>query len=194
MLSSRTDDHGRKITDRGNKALSTSVVKLLKTQDAAYLRTVGVMARKKRESIEKEVLVGEELGSSGSKRGQKIVFVESREEQREYGGSVDRRNDSDSNREDEEEMEIEIAATQRSVKSSKTLEAEAANRRAERLLRKQRKRFQDARKSKLEALKTRERELYKAEQELDLQRAKMSNSVGGVTKAGVKWKVRERKR
>lgn len=33
-----------------------------------------------------------------------------------------------------------------------------------------------------------------AERELELQRAKLSNSIGGVTKAGFKWKVRERKK
>jgi len=33
-----------------------------------------------------------------------------------------------------------------------------------------------------------------AEQELDLQRAKMNNSVGGVNKNGLQFKIRQRKR
>jgi hypothetical protein len=47
---------------------------------------------------------------------------------------------------------------------------------------------------RLEALITREKELVLAERELELQRGKMSNSVGGVNKKGVKFKARERKR
>jgi U3 small nucleolar RNA-associated protein 11 len=46
----------------------------------------------------------------------------------------------------------------------------------------------------LEALRKRELELTKAERELDFQRAKMTNSIGGVNKKGVKYKIRERKR
>lgn len=62
------------------------------------------------------------------------------------------------------------------------------------LLRKQCRKEQDARRSKLAALKAREKDLIEAENELDLQRAKMSNSVGGTTKGGAKWRVRERKK
>jgi U3 small nucleolar RNA-associated protein 11 len=47
---------------------------------------------------------------------------------------------------------------------------------------------------RLKALITREKELMLAEQELERQRGKMSNSIGGVNKNGVKFKVRERKR
>ena len=43
-------------------------------------------------------------------------------------------------------------------------------------------------------VKKKERELAAAEEELEKQRAKMSNSVGGVNKNGVKFKIRERKR
>jgi len=46
----------------------------------------------------------------------------------------------------------------------------------------------------LQALKKREQELTAGLQELNLQRAKMSNSIGGVNKNGVKFKMRERKR
>jgi U3 small nucleolar RNA-associated protein 11 len=50
------------------------------------------------------------------------------------------------------------------------------------------------RKKLLEALHKREQELIVAERELDHQRAKMNNSIGGVNKKGVKYKIRERKR
>ena len=52
MMSSSTHDGGRRVADRGNKALSTEVVKLLKTQDAAYLRTVAQTTRRARERRE----------------------------------------------------------------------------------------------------------------------------------------------
>lgn len=64
----------------------------------------------------------------------------------------------------------------------------------ERRLRKLRKRAQEGRLSRLKLLKTREKELLVAERELELQRAKLSNSIGGVSKAGFKWRVRERKK
>jgi len=53
---------------------------------------------------------------------------------------------------------------------------------------------QEKRLDRLKALMTREKELMLAEHELELQRGKMSNSIGGVNKNGVKFKVRERKR
>jgi U3 small nucleolar RNA-associated protein 11 len=46
----------------------------------------------------------------------------------------------------------------------------------------------------LRALKKRERELTTALHELEIQRAKMSHSIGGINKDGVKYKVRARKR
>jgi U3 small nucleolar RNA-associated protein 11 len=46
----------------------------------------------------------------------------------------------------------------------------------------------------LEALKDRERDLSVALSQLQHQRARMNNTVGGVNKEGVKFKVRERKR
>jgi len=46
----------------------------------------------------------------------------------------------------------------------------------------------------LRALKRRERELTTALRELEMQRARMSNSIGGTNKDNVKYKVRARKR
>ena len=47
---------------------------------------------------------------------------------------------------------------------------------------------------RLQMVKKKERELVAAEEELEKQRAKMTSSVGGVNKNGVKFKIRERKR
>ena len=63
-----------------------------------------------------------------------------------------------------------------------------------RLRRRNRKRNVEKKRNLVEALKARERDLQTASDELDLQRAKMSNTVGGTTKDGKRIKVRERKR
>ena len=62
------------------------------------------------------------------------------------------------------------------------------------LIREKHRKGREVRRTKLEALKRRRKDLETAERELDHQRSKMSNSVGGVTKDGKKWRVRERKR
>ncbi|MCJ1246956.1 hypothetical protein MMC30_004167 [Trapelia coarctata] len=212
MMSSKTDNHGRKITDRGNKALSTDTVKLLKTQDAAYLRTMGQKTRRAREKVEMEYVLGDGVGKinvvgGGSRKAaEKIVFVGTKEEQREYAlngkkAEPGKRDLEDIDPEDmmmDGQEGVEDGADDlpplQPKQSKALLEAQESAQRERRALRKQHKREQEARRSKLEALKTRERELFAAEQELEIQRAKMSNSVGGVTKTGLKWKVRERKR
>jgi U3 small nucleolar RNA-associated protein 11 len=53
---------------------------------------------------------------------------------------------------------------------------------------------QEVRRDLWDAVRQREENLAQADQELELQRAKMSNSIGGVTKQGKKFKIRERKR
>jgi len=60
--------------------------------------------------------------------------------------------------------------------------------------RKRRKRLQELRTAKLDVLKKRQKEIQAAANELELQRAKMGNAIGGTNKHGVKFKLRERKR
>jgi U3 small nucleolar RNA-associated protein 11 len=212
MMSSKTDKHGRKIADRGNKALSTEAVKLLKTQDAGYLRTMGQKTRRAREKVEMEYVLGDGMGKiniagrESRKTGEKLVFVGSKEEQREYAaegrraepgkGGLEDRDTEDMTMDDQEEAEDGAGNPPplQPQQSKALLEAQEAALRKQRASRKQHKRDQETRRSKLEALKTRERDLFAAERELDVQRAKMSSSIGGVTKAGLKWKVGERKR
>ncbi|KAK5016320.1 hypothetical protein LTR39_002143 [Cryomyces antarcticus] len=143
MMSSATNN-GRKITDRGNKALSNDVVRLLKTQDAGYLRTIAQRVRKERERLEEEVMLVDEIGEEdkemedNAKAGKHTIFVDTKEEQSVFKAPV------------------------------KPL---------------RRPRRQSVPGSGMAA-----------EQELENQRAKMSNSAGGVNKNGVKFKIRERKR
>ncbi|KAF2665023.1 U3 small nucleolar RNA-associated protein 11 [Microthyrium microscopicum] len=171
MMSTRTKA-GVKIGDRGNKALSHEVVQLLKTQDAGYLRTVLQRTRLERARIEGALRVGDDgveaLGFDGNAK--KVVFVETVEDRDAYKVEEEES-------EDDESEDIWLSEEDDDV-PSKTPESKA---------RKQELRT-------LEALKKREEELITASRELELQRAKMSNSIGGVNKKGVKFKVRERKR
>ena len=215
-MSSRTHRGGQKLGDRGNKALSHEAVKLLKTQDAGYLRTMAQKARKERERLEQDLLLGEGkavrvLGQSAEDTvGQHTMFVESREEQRHFdpeerfgraekglGGIYNRPRivgiDHSTRNEDTDEGR-DSKPTPAAIKSKRVLEAELQARKDEKAQRRLHQRAEDARRHKLQAAKARERDLMAAEQELDLQRARMSNSIGGVTRHGVQWKVKERKR
>lgn len=84
MIRARAHDKGQKVADRGNPVLSHDAVKLLKTQDAGYLKTIAQTTRKKRERLEEEILVQEGLkglkGQDGRRRH--LIFVESKEEQK----------------------------------------------------------------------------------------------------------------
>ena len=191
MMSSKTKN-GQRIADRGNKALSMDVVRLLKTQDAGYIRTMLQRTRKEREKLEMEVqlesegkflpLRGDETeGHDSEEHAKRIAFVESREEQRDM--LVVKDDDAETH----------------TLGSSKRLsrKAEAAKRQAEIAAgRAQKKRAHqhEVRRDLLEAVRKREDDLVTAEQELELQRAKMSHSIGGVNKQGLKFKIRERKR
>ncbi|KAK8075176.1 hypothetical protein PG997_009839 [Apiospora hydei] len=187
--------------DRGNRALPMDVVRLMKTQDMGYLRTMRNVAGKDVKAFEERV-----IGMGGNpdkppredddeddseddwededgpaKKPKKIVFA-----------------DAVSDREDRilAEMEREEAERQKQEEMNKpsgdgeeeenpqTLRAEQR----QRMLLKLHRRLQVARK-KLKTLST-------AENELELQRARMAktSTIGGVTKSGKKFKVRERKR
>jgi U3 small nucleolar RNA-associated protein 11 len=195
MMSSRTKDNQR-IADRGNKVLSMDVVRLLKTQDVGYVRTMLQKTRKEREKLEEEVqlegkgkfvpLKGakdeeDEWESDEEQAANKISFVDSKEEQE----------DMQTDAEDEEPSEEDDKSKK---KSRKEAEAQRAAQIAAGRARKKRARQQEVRRELLKAVHKRENDLVIAEQELDLQRAKMSNSVGGTNKNGLTFKIRQRKR
>ena len=208
MLSSKSKQ-GRKLADRGNPVLSQEAVKLLKTQDSGYLRTMLQKTRRALEKREQEFILregqgAEVLGSASNPgQGQHVVFVGSKEEQRQrlrgqgIANSCDVGQDLQDPSESNELNGAEESfgsATPKKSKSRRALEREDLAKKEEIILRKKHKKEQEARRTKLAALKSREKDLMDAENELELQRAKMSNSVGGVTKAGLRWKVRERKK
>lgn len=181
--------------DRGNRAMSVDEVRLLKTQDIGYLRTVRNTAAKEVRQLEERIvgmggsLDGQGLGAAGGdeddeddwldegparKKPKKVVFTEGVEDREE------RLADEAEEDEDDDEMDESSDA----AKNPEKLRAEQR----EKLLLKLQRRLAIARK-RLKALST-------AENELEMQKAKMAKTqtVGGVTKTGKKFKVRERKR
>lgn len=184
--------------------MSHDAVKLLKTQDSGYLQTMVqktrlAIGRLEEEFVLKKNQAGEDaeidvLGT-GKGKGQKIVYVQDEDEQRLWGGRPKDAHISPLEKvgDEDEDMKIDELPTE-PPKSRKALEKEEKARKEMSVLRKKHKKMQDARRTKLAALKVREKDLRDAEQELEQQRAKMNNNIGGVTKAGIKWKVRERKK
>lgn len=211
---------GKKMTQgrhgaREDATLSMETVRLLKTQDAGYLRTMGEQVRRKMEEVEREVRLQD--GMSGALDGKnengarngggKVAFVDSTDEQRRRvgrpTGDYDEKEEEEEGEEGEEEEEGHDredeagAAAQQSQtekKSRKQLEQERLLFKETLNAKKFKRKAAQSRLKKLEALKKQHKDIVAAEQELDWQRGKMENSVGGVNKNGVKWKVRERKR
>ena len=112
-----------------------------------------------------------EKRSKGIKgEGKKVIFVGDEEEQRQKLDNADMEGDED---EDQDEDDKEA-----------------------RRLRKLQQKEADKLETRLTVARERLKALTEAEEALELQRAKMAKSptVGGVTKQGVKFKVRERKR
>jgi U3 small nucleolar RNA-associated protein 11 len=192
MMSSRAEN-GVKIGDRGNKVLDHDVVELLKQQDSGYLRTMLQQTRRERERLEQGIQVeGKSVVSvkGGVVEGRKIKFVGSKKEQEAFlAEAEDEWEDEDDDEQTDNDEEDEPQPTARKVHNAKD-EAQIQQQR----LKKKRLHAQEVRRNLLDALKEREDVLVQAEQELELQRAKMSNSIGGVNKNGVKFKIRERKR
>ncbi|KAF2476118.1 U3 small nucleolar RNA-associated protein 11 [Lindgomyces ingoldianus] len=200
MLSSTVDKVGRRVADRGNKALSTDVVKLLKTQDVGYIRTMLQVVRKERAELEERiVLEGDEVrllrdGDEGAS-GSHTVFVADRDAQKGFeaeewfGTGQDRVgrvwNRPRKEKETSKELDGDAEVLQKKP-SKKQQEAKDLARKEERAFLKRRERTQARIAGHLEAVKARERDLMIAEEELEKQRAKMNGTIGGVNKHGVK--------
>ncbi|CAF9927803.1 MAG: hypothetical protein ALECFALPRED_003838 [Alectoria fallacina] len=210
MLSSQSRK-GRKLADRQNPVLGQDVVKILKTQDAGYVTTMLQKTKRARAKLEQQFILSEDQGTevlgalSSQGKGSHTVFVDDREAQRHYNSygnfalqperaTRELENPSTFEKEEDSDGEPLVYLSKEQPKSRHTDERQELALKEDKLLRKQRRREQDARRSKLAALKAREKDLNEAENELDLQRAKMSNSVGGTTKVGLTWKMRERKK
>ncbi|CZT09720.1 related to cgi-94 protein [Rhynchosporium agropyri] len=154
--------------DRGNEALSQEAVRLFKTQDLGYVRTMRNKALKDVEKLERRT-----VGIKGT--GTKVVFVDDEEEQR-------RRASEDMDVDDEEKEDT-------SDGDPESVDSVTKNFRS--------MQKKEAMKLEIQLRKAREQldVLTEAERALELQRARMAKSpmVGGVTKKGVKFKVKQRR-
>jgi len=224
MLSERNQKQGRHGA-RETTALSHDAIKLLKTQDAGYLRVVGERVRRQMKRLEEDVnlqdgmreILTEErpLSVNGNKNqpNRKVIFAESHGEQQELGRIRADGNEDDSNLEQHEGEEVEpeevdddadgnnepsfgqqSKAKTQQMKSKKQLEAERRAYVEMRTAKNLKRKAAGVRLNKLNALRKQYTEITAVERELDLQRARMTNSVGGVSKHGIKWKIRERKK
>ncbi|KFH44418.1 U3 small nucleolar RNA-associated protein-like protein [Hapsidospora chrysogenum ATCC 11550] len=182
--------------DRGNKTLDQDTVRLLKTQDRAYIRTMRQIARKEVAQLEEQVVLtrgldrldddaGDDEDSEADdsddemldlpakpKPARKIVFLDNEEDREEaLGQEEDENADGDA--------EFEGFADEG--------KAEEGDDRAQDLRRLRRQ---------LKAARRKLQVLTEAEWELENQRVNMAKTAtpGGVSKKGQKNKVRTRKR
>jgi U3 small nucleolar RNA-associated protein 11 len=220
MMSSHSSTKGKHGTGMRESAtaqgLSHEAIKLLKTQDAGYLRTVGERVRRQIEKVKEDLRIQESMGEAlgdqedtrqeeddddfddfdfgaAEKKARKLVFADDREDQKVLKRVLEQREQEGEN-EEEEESFGERAQQQQKRKTRKELEAEKRAMVEARRARKLKKRALEVRQNKLKALQKQYADITSAERALDLQRAKMSNSVGGVNKNGLKFKIKERKR
>ncbi|KAF8474258.1 small-subunit processome [Kalaharituber pfeilii] len=164
MVNSRTKG-GIQIADRGNKALDNDTVKLLKTQDAGYLRVKNAIERKAIERLEVEAALLEIDNQTPGKKRKHTIFVESKAEAKEFDpvkhfDTVPELLDRAYNRPTKEQLALLRIHEQ--VPELEELEAKA-------------------RENKLRELASRMKrseELTVAERELALQRERMGKAVG----------------
>jgi U3 small nucleolar RNA-associated protein 11 len=198
MMSSKVDSKGIKIADRGNKSLSVDVVKLLKTQDAGYIRTMLQMVRKEREQLEEQIVVEKE-GVKAFKDGieerksSHLVFVDDEQQQKAYRLSTSGLGTKQAIV-PKEQGDNDLEERKPKQLSRKQHEAMQLAEKEEWTLLRKREKAQERKVAHLEHVKAQEADLVAAEEELEAQRAKMNNIVGGTNKNGVKFKIRERKR
>ncbi|KAL2127716.1 hypothetical protein VTI74DRAFT_10260 [Chaetomium olivicolor] len=172
--------------DRGNKAMDVDTVRLLKTQDLGYIRTMrNVAAKEVRELEERFVLAGgteqdsdededsdDDMGLSAPKPPQKpkkIVFFDGAEERQQ---ALEKQEDEDDAMDEDEEDDEKATAAYKKAQNLEKLQR------------------------KLKAARKKLKTLKDAEYELEIQKAKMAKTAtsGGITKSGRRIKVRERKR
>ena len=213
MLSAGKASQGKHGRGEEMNRLSHDAVKLLKSQDAGYLRTVAGRGRRELERLEQVVGLESVLGAGENQAGKKIVFVDGEEIGNQSKRGQKRKNEemnqedgvdgmgmeADTNNVDVKTLEDRdrdppSAANPAKSKSKKALHAEQQVKLDLRVARRRRKRLGELRAAKLEALKKMQKEIMAAAEQLERQRAKMNRTVGGVNKDGVKWKIRERKK
>lgn len=168
----------------GGEALGSEVVRLMKTQDAGYLRTVLQGLKGERGRVEQEVVLREVGVESAKVAGSRRVVFDDDGVAGEgvmvpsvprAPSAVDSKKEADSSSDDDDEPHgpKDVAQGRR---------------------RKQKRHALKVQRRRLEALRDREEKVARALRGLEEQRARMAGTVGGVNKWGTKFRVRGRKR
>jgi U3 small nucleolar RNA-associated protein 11 len=210
MMNSTTKN-GVKVAKRGadnagggGKSLSMDVVKLMKTQDVAYLRTVLQSTRKEIARLEQEVLAGDKgVKVDAVSKSHKTVFADEGDSEPEMMSEDEDMGDLDDlagfdgfdgldnldalDGLDGSDDDMSDAPAEKPNSKPLTKEEKAA-----RTLAKRKRHFMETRRNKLEALKDREDDLATALRGLEDQRVQMNGKAGGINKNGTKFKVRQR--
>ena len=200
--------HGK----RGAKdnRLGVDAVKLLKTQDAGYLRNVAQRTRREIERVGEEGALSKVLEKGGQEQ-EKVLFDEDGEPLKKRRRVLEERSDDemfsdaleDLDEDDVNARNMSVQLPQQSTSEIKPARKVLSKKQAEKekdrlsqlkLDRKRRKRLQELRAAKLAVLKKRQKDILAAADQLELQRAKMAGSIGGTNKNGVRFKIRERKK
>ncbi|KAK6439358.1 hypothetical protein LTR95_004425 [Oleoguttula sp. CCFEE 5521] len=174
----------------GGKTLNMDVVRLMKTQDVGYLRTVLQATRKEMEGLEKEVR-GQEVGvrTTAPTPGKgRVLFGESGEDVvavpvMAMEEDADEDDLADLAGMDDEESEVEDE--EKPIVPMTKAEKVAAKRKRHGL---------EVKQNRLQSLRDRAKKLSIALREVEDQRVRMSGKGGGVNKKGVVYKNRERAR
>jgi U3 small nucleolar RNA-associated protein 11 len=162
----------------GRKVLSNEVVKLMKTQDVGYLRTILQQTRREREKVEQEVVSGDVGVKVGAPTGVgKRVVLGDDDENTPARPTPKTHQQTD-------DMDGWMSEDESDAENDEDLSPDEQ----------QKRRIQNKRRRKLDALKDRENDLTIALSEVETRRARMNGSIGGSNKKGVKFKVRSRKR
>ncbi|KAI9806443.1 MAG: hypothetical protein M1833_003630 [Piccolia ochrophora] len=192
MMRSSMGKDGQKVGKKNNQVLSHDVTRLLKTQDAGYLRTMGTKARKELERLRGTFILGPTEGVAevpGEEHDERspghLVFVDNEKEQKGFRP----RAWVDKDEQAQNPSHARPKDTNHDPTPSDSEEQEApddrrASRRRERMA------------TRLRALSERRRQIETAEREADMQRARMAKSsrVGGTNKRGVNWKAKGRQK
>ena len=180
------DDEGRRVEDRKVSSLSQDAAKLLKTQDAGYLNMLAQKTSAAKDRLEQEYLMQktinlEHTGGAQAFNRSRHKFVLPADLQARLPSTSKKHDEISHNQSSDQTSRLSSGPSKSDVVSEAEID-----------LRAKWKKEQKLRESKLKLLKQRQQEIRAASEALGQQRAKMANSVGGVTAAGFKWKVRER--
>ena len=176
---------------RESQVLSQEAVRLYKTQDAGYIRTMMNQIRKEVEVLEMRSKGFRGFGNGGQRiegSGKKVIFCEGEEDVRIRTEGLEQEKDEDEDM-DDDDIDFSDAESVQDEKEDPTLTEQ------ERAIRHMQKREQRRVESKLRLARERLKALTQAEEALEMQRLKMNKSpgTGGVTKNGAKFRIRTRK-